>query len=155
MSLFKDCMMRNSRKSLLCNYLLDKTSPCLNVQAKTCVVDGGALLHKVKWVPKLTYQQVLASTLILHRKRMIGMTRCAFYLIATQTVHHWKSHEHLWRGQFTSANITISDKMVVTSGSKEFLRNQHYNSSSSYWAYTCANQDSRLLTAKEMQTPWL
>ena len=48
--LYHDGLPRKPNKSVLRNRPLDTIEPSTNVTAKTCVVDGGALLHKVKWL---------------------------------------------------------------------------------------------------------
>ena len=57
-SFFKDGMRRKPNKVLLRNTLLDKVDPVINIQANACVIDGGALLHKVKWEAKGTFKDV-------------------------------------------------------------------------------------------------
>ena len=51
-SLFKDGMMRKANKSVLRNFFLDKNKPADDVQADTCIIDGGALLHKLNGKPR-------------------------------------------------------------------------------------------------------
>lgn len=46
-AIFKDGLLRKPTKSTLRNLLLDKINPSSDVPVHTCVVDGGALLHKV------------------------------------------------------------------------------------------------------------
>ena len=48
-SLFKDGMMRKPTKSTLRSSLLNSVPSKIGVNAEACVIDGGALLHKVAW----------------------------------------------------------------------------------------------------------
>ena len=48
-SLFKEGIMRKPKKAVFRNLLLDKGEPCHDIITSWCVVDDGALLHKVKW----------------------------------------------------------------------------------------------------------
>ena len=57
-ALFKDGLMRNSQKSKLQHYILKSCSPVNSWHSNTCVVDGGALLHNVKWAPNKTYVDI-------------------------------------------------------------------------------------------------
>ena len=58
-SLFKDGMTRKPTKSTLRKHLLDQIEPSVPVTAIACVIDGGALLHKVTWQQKGTYKEVI------------------------------------------------------------------------------------------------
>ena len=50
--------MRKSQKSLLAKALQDGVQPNVgNAEAKY-VLDGGALLHRVKWQKKTTYKEI-------------------------------------------------------------------------------------------------
>lgn len=69
-SLLKDGLMRKPTKSTLRNHLLKNVPSTTNI-AKSCVVDGGALLHKVQWLPKCTYNE-LADHYVSFVKRKYG-----------------------------------------------------------------------------------
>ena len=61
-ALFKDGLMRKPNKVALRNYILDKVKPEEgNTSWGCCVVDGGMLLHKMKWVVDSTFSDVLSS----------------------------------------------------------------------------------------------
>ena len=50
--------MRKTAKSQLAKALTNNVQPCeQNIQAKY-VIDGGALIHKVKWSKKATYKDI-------------------------------------------------------------------------------------------------
>ena len=58
-SIFKGKTMRKTAKSQLAKALLNDVQPCeQNVQA-THVIDGGHLIHKVKWPRKVTYRDIV------------------------------------------------------------------------------------------------
>ena len=55
-ALFKDGLKRKPNKAVLRNYILDKVKPEEgNTSWGCCVVDGGMLLHKMKWVVDSTF----------------------------------------------------------------------------------------------------
>ena len=57
-SLFKHRLIRKPNKATLRNHLATKKKAIVPIEFDVCVVDGGALLRKVKW-PKRTYVEVL------------------------------------------------------------------------------------------------
>ena len=48
-SLFKEGIVQKPKKAVFRNSLLDKAEPSPDIITNWCLVDGGALLHKVKW----------------------------------------------------------------------------------------------------------
>ena len=52
-SLFKHGLIRKPNKATLRNHFATKEKAIAPIEFDACVVDGGALLHKVKW-PKIT-----------------------------------------------------------------------------------------------------
>ena len=124
-SLFKDGMMRKSAKSILRNHLLMKIEPSINVTTEVCVVDGGALLHKVSWQQKGIYKNVVDLYINFVKKRYAGFDTVCVVFDGYTDKWSLKSPEHQRRSKTTSANVTISENMKVSSGSKLFLRNEH------------------------------
>ena len=57
-SLFKDNLMRKSVKAQLAKSLTDSVDSSEHRRQVMHVLDGGALLHRVKWGKKLSYQEV-------------------------------------------------------------------------------------------------
>ena len=98
-AIFKDGMLRKPTKSTLRNSLLDRIQPASGVVFHTCVVDGGALLHKVHWPAKSTFFD--------------GYTDSSSN----------KSQGHLRRGGVTAANIDIQESVNVSSSREVILRN--------------------------------
>lgn len=57
-SLFKDNAMRTSAKAQLAKVLTDPVQPSERSVQAIYVLDGGALLHRVKWAKKATYKDI-------------------------------------------------------------------------------------------------
>ena len=55
--------MRKPTKTTLCNSLLDSVPSKTGVNAEACVIDGGALLHKVAWPSSSTYGTIVKEYL--------------------------------------------------------------------------------------------
>jgi hypothetical protein len=106
-SLFKDGLMRKPTKSTLRNHLLKNIPSTTNI-VKSCVVDGGALLHKVQWLPKCTFNE-LADHYVNFVKRKYGKHKhiCVVfdgYDDALST----KTHEHVRRKGSAPSNVNIT-----------------------------------------------
>ncbi len=104
-SLFKDGIMRKTQKSQLAKIITSDVQPAeCNARTKY-VIDGGALLHKVKWAKKTTYHDVIMQYVeYVHRK--YGHQCCiVFYGYEGPST---KSHENLRRVRKTCANIQLS-----------------------------------------------
>ena len=57
-SLFKDNFMRKAAKAQLAKSLTDSVNSSVHRRQAKHVLDGGALLHRVKWGKKMTYQDI-------------------------------------------------------------------------------------------------
>ena len=58
-SIFKDNTVHKTAKSQLAKALSNDVQPCeQNVQA-THIIDGGRLIHKVKWPRKIIYRDIV------------------------------------------------------------------------------------------------
>ena len=71
--LFKNGMMRDSKKHVLGNHLL-KSSEVENVVKRKifCVAGGGNLLHKVQWLPNSTYGEIVQQYIgYVNKNRML------------------------------------------------------------------------------------
>ena len=125
-TLFKDGFMRKSSKSVLRNSFLTKVFPAVTTDADVCVIDGGALLHKVIWLPKSTYGDVVEQYVNFVKIRYGGKytTIC---IVFDGYVDHFsnKSEEQLRRSSVTSSNITIKENLDVTTTREAFLRNSN------------------------------
>ena len=91
------------------------------------VLDGGCLLHKVKW-PKIgTYLDVI-QLFVRHIKHNFGSVA----VIVFDGYHaSTKDHEHQRRSASTgkiSADVHVAENMCVHSSQQEFLANSHNKS---------------------------
>ena len=122
-SSFKDGMMRKSDKSVLRNVILDKIESSKDL-TKVCVLDGGALLHKVKWRANSSFKDILNSYYGYMKHRYRSYERCCVVFDGYSHSMSIKSAEHA-RGslQTASANVTVSDKMIVTTSREMCIRN--------------------------------
>ena len=74
-ALFKDGLIRKPTKAVLRNAILKLAESTKRVTADSCVVvDGGALLHNVPWLPNSTYADVLEqyTTFVTNRYAKYG-----------------------------------------------------------------------------------
>ena len=122
-SLFKDCMMRKANKSVLRNFFLDKNEPVDDVQADTCIIDGGALLHKIQWEAKGTFKDVINKYINFLKRRYDTYDTVCIVFDGYVDKNSIKTQEHLRRSKSMSASITVTEHMNVTCGSQNFLRN--------------------------------
>ena len=94
-ALFKEGSMRKPQKSKLRQYLLDKHPPVNDCEIEACVVDGGALLHKVKWEAKTMYKEICKQYLEFV-KRAYGKYQqvCVVFDSYSSESTSTKGHEH-------------------------------------------------------------
>ena len=97
-----------------------------DVSASTCVVDGGMLLHKIKWLSQCKYKDVLQQYVpyIKCKCDAYETVRVVFDGYSTGSTSI-KSQEHELRTGGMSANIIISPEMDVTTSADSFLRNPY------------------------------
>ena len=101
-SLFKDNTMRKTPKSQLATAVANNMQPCEhNVQA-THVIDGGALIHKVKWPKKATYEDI-AQQYVSYIRAKYGASGIVFD--GYEQGPSIKDHEHQLRVARTCADI--------------------------------------------------
>ena len=109
-SLFKDCYMRKPVKSQLAQFLT------LNVQSTGCsnqtvqVIDGGALLHRIKWEKRATYRGVVEQYVWYVQERY-GPSCIVFdgYGYSPSI----KDQEHQRRIRKTCADIHLNELMMA------------------------------------------
>ena len=121
-SLFKDSMTSKPTKSTLRKQI----EPSVPVTAKACVIDGGALLHKVTWQQKGKYKEVIDQYVRFVRSHYSQYGAVCVVFDGYSDKGSLKSPEHQRRMKTTSANINISEGMKVSCGSNVFLCNQHH-----------------------------
>ena len=96
-SLFKDGMMRKANKSVLRNFFLDKNEPVDDVQADTCIIDGGALLHKIQWQAKGTFKDVINKYINFLKRRYDTYDTVCIVFDGYVDKNSIKAQEHLRR----------------------------------------------------------
>ena len=85
------------------------------------VVDGGALLHKVKWLPNTSYQSML-NQYSRYVKSKYGRACIVFDACANGS--YTKDHEHQRRVEKMVAHVSLEDlQMIPTCSQKIFLKN--------------------------------
>ena len=124
-SLFKDSMLRKPVKSTLRNKLLDTVEPAEEINVDACVIDGGALLHKVVWPVKSKYEDVFNQCChhVLSRYGRYSTISVVFdgYTSSKST----KAQEQARRGSSLSADVTLTKDTSVTVTREMFLRNSN------------------------------
>ena len=93
-SLFKDSFMRKPNKSDLAKVITHDVEHLTSLPTGKKVVDGGALLHQVKWCKTSTYAEVLIQygNYLEHRYGI-----CTIVFDGYDTGPSIKDHEHLRR----------------------------------------------------------
>ena len=119
-SLFKDGFMRKPTKAQLANEL--RKNVCLNIsepQSAVTVVDGGFLLHSVKWPPNSTYDELA---------KLYEMTIRTRYGCCVQIVFDGypsgptiKDHERKRRATKFCHEIRFEGSMLAHKSQAEFL----------------------------------
>lgn len=122
-SLFKDGLMRKPNKATLRNTLLVKVEPSKDVAAKSCVIDGGALLHKVKWFPDSTFGDVLKLYVNYVERKCVRFEHVSVVFDGYSDILSTKAEEHSRRAGVVSADVIIEEATVVTVTREAFLRN--------------------------------
>ena len=121
-ALFENGMMRKAIKSKLGQALKKDISPKLYKPNEVFhVLDGGALLHKVKWLPGKSYQLILEQY-SRYIKKKYGRACIVFdgYGNGPST----KDHEHKRRAGRMCAHVNLDNiQMVPTCNQEVFLKN--------------------------------
>ncbi|KAG1681696.1 hypothetical protein GQR58_011692 [Nymphon striatum] len=113
MSLFKDGLMRKPTKAVLRNALLTEKA---DVDPNALhVLDGGALLHKVRWSTSVTYREV-CDLYVNHIKSKYGIGTIVFdgYMDGPST----KDHEHARRSLNKRRCADVQCNLSTKSGNK-------------------------------------
>ncbi len=120
-SLFKDYCLRKTDKAQLAKSIKNGVElSALNVHA-TCILDGGALIHKVKWAKKVTYQDI-ARQYVSYARVKYGNCCIAFdgYNQGPST----KDHEHVRRTKRACADIQLIESMKAHVNQETFFSNE-------------------------------
>ena len=119
MALFKDWSMRKTNKSVLANYLLSTVNPITQSSGSYYVLDGGALLHRVRWAKNATYADILRQY-VLYVTNKYGKCCVVFDGYSCPST---KDHEHHRRGSRSSSYIRIEEHMSVDVDQELLLAN--------------------------------
>ncbi len=117
-SLFKDNGLRKTDKSQLVKGLKSSVEPFpLNIQAKY-ILDGGALVHRVKWAKKGTYQDIVKQYVkYVHAK----YGHCDIVFDGYMQGPSIKDHEHRRRVRKACADIQLLESMQAHINQETFL----------------------------------
>ena len=121
-ALFKDGMMRKPDKPALRKHLVDEIVPDSRGDGRV-VLDGGALIHRVRWVKGETYDQ----TCNRYAKHVFDNYSNCTIVFDGYTVPSPKDHEHFRREGLgkTSSNITVTPTNKAHKSQEDFLNNTH------------------------------
>ena len=125
--LFQDSMMRKSSKAKLGQALKkDTTTSTYNMDQSFHVLDGGPLLHKVKWIENRLYQSILDQyTKYVNKK----YGRSCIVFDGYDNGPYVKDHEHKRRTGKTSAFVNLENlDMIPTFNQEVFLENDQNKS---------------------------
>lgn len=124
-SLFKDSFIRKTDKSKLAKELIKNVvNSDFLITSDTYVLDGGCLLHRVKWLPGSTYGCVVQQYVefIRHRYGSSDKVTIVFdgYLNGPTT----KDHERERRGLKASPNVAVEENKTAFQNASLFLLNE-------------------------------
>jgi len=123
-SLFKSGLMRKPDKPALLRDFCKNLLPANQQPRSICVVDGGYLLHKVRWVKNSSFHDVMVCYSSYVAKHFGSTARIVFdgYVTGPTT----KDHEHSRRASKKASvapNIQIEANTIVTLDQDIFLTN--------------------------------
>ena len=126
-SLFKGGLMRKPVKSSLRNYILKRADRSKTSSSVSCVIDGGALFHKVKWTIGSTFEDVMKSYQDYIQSRFSRYHNVYIVFDGYDDKLSIKATEHKRRSlQSTSPNVNVTENMILTTNRETFLNN-HVN----------------------------
>ena len=108
-SLFKDSFMRKPKKSDLAKFLTYGVEHLKSLPIGKKVVDGGAVLHQVKWAKSSTYAEIQKQygNYLEHRYGI-----CTIVFDGYDSGPSIKNHEHFRRNRKSSPDVKISRNNV-------------------------------------------
>jgi len=121
-SLFKDSMMRKPDKASLGRLLCKESIIDVPNTSTVYVLDGGSLLHRVKWPKEMTYIELIGLYLRYVKSNFGSQVTVVFdgYDNGPST----KDHEHDRRANFNCApQILVSEAHTIHSNQSAFLSN--------------------------------
>lgn len=123
-ALFKDGFMRKPQKSKLRQHILQQHLPIDNCEIEACVVDGGALLHKVKWKANATYKEICEQYLDFAKRVYRKYERvCVVFDGYNIEKASTKDHEHQRRDDKICADLKVTPDAVCNLKADSFFRN--------------------------------
>ena len=120
-SLFKDNTMRKPAKAQLAKALTDSLQPSERNMQAVHVLDGGALLHRVRWAKNAIYKDV-AKQYVRYVRAKYGQSCIVFD--GYQQGPSIKDHEHQRRIGKTCAEIQLKESLEAHNSQQAFLSNE-------------------------------
>ena len=119
-SLFEDGMMRKPANSLLMKAVTKNVPRDASHVSPVYILDGGALLRKIKWIPNSTVRNV-----ILHYSQYLKLKYglCCVAFDAYDEKPNIKDHEYQRRSRNTSSYIKVDLHNHISCSEKAFLKN--------------------------------
>ena len=120
-ALFKDNIMRRTDKSQLGRALKDGIQPCESLEEQGMfVLDGGSLLHRMKWSKNATYKELAMQYDYVQLKYGNAFVVFDGYGHGPSL----KDHEHQRRVKKISAEIQLQESMEARVNQQAFLANE-------------------------------
>ena len=118
---FKDGIMCYLKKSKLRDYLTKNVLQAeLPVGSFTHIIDSGALLYSVKWIPDTTYRDIVKQ----YQNYMLStFGLCTVIFDGYNNGPSTKDIKHHVRGSKTSQTVTVDLNKRVTVAQENFLKN--------------------------------
>ena len=123
-TLFKHVLIRKPNKATLRNHFATKEKAIVLIEFDICVVDGGALLHNVKW-PKTTYAEVLDRYENYMNRRYSKSANVMVVFDGYSDELSTKVQEHAPRCGSSSVDMQIKSSTKVTTSREVFVANPH------------------------------
>ena len=120
-SLFQDGMMRKATKSMLANFITRNIHSVQNYLFPVYIIDGGALLHKVKWSTNNADVQQILDQYSSYLRGRYGV--CCVVFDGYESGPSIKDHEHKRRSGKKAANLKIQTNTKMTCSQELFLKN--------------------------------
>ena len=115
--------MRKANKALLTKALISKIpSRHTNVLATDYVLDGGTLLHRIRWLPNSTYNDLMSQ---YQTQINMKFDHCHIVFHGYTNGESIKDHEHQRRMGKTSADIEVSGDLPAFCNQGPFLSNSN------------------------------
>ena len=124
-SLFKDHAMRKTTKAQLTKALMSNVQPSQRNTQIHHILDGGALIHRVKWPKGVTYSEI-AKTYVSYVHQHYGHSCIIFD--GYKQGPSIKDHEHQRRPKKTCADIQLGEFMQAHHNQQIFLSNENNKS---------------------------